>query len=133
MTTNQAKSDALDWIRREHPRDYTLRVKTWTDGSGDALAQVAVNAKNGRAVHHYVISLDTGAVWRLTWDGKHRGAQLWRGTSDGRSRTVPVAPGDPPPTEVMLMTSSRASRSLPRSAAWRARCARRGSWTAWRR
>ena len=30
-------------------------------------------------------------------------------------------------------TSSRASRTLPRSAAWRARCARRGSWTAWRR
>ncbi len=28
---------------------------------------------------------------------------------------------------------SRACRSLPRSAGWRARCGRCGSWTAWRR
>jgi hypothetical protein len=79
MTANQAKLDALEWIQREHPR-YTLRVKSWTDGSGDSLAQVAVNAKNGRAVHHYVISVDSGAVWRMTWDGTRRGAQVREGS-----------------------------------------------------
>ena len=70
-----AKQEALAWIALEMPTG-VQRVKAWSDGSGESLQQVEVDAKNGMNVHRYVISPVSGAVWRQTWDGQGRGTQL---------------------------------------------------------
>ena len=72
-------------------------------------------------------SPETGAAFNL-WHPKLVTLHLWLWYPNPSGIFTGMNPLVTP-----LTTASRASRSLPRSAAWRARCARRESWTAWRR